>query len=187
MLPIMIDVKDRQVLIVGPGTVGSRKEKTFRQAGAIVTLWDQSNCLPIDSDIVAVDQSLAPFDLLIIATANKDYNTWLSAHAKRLKLLCNRADNGSDGDFLTMAQMQRGPLTIAVGTEGQLPGLSKALVNAIDRRVPKDVEDSLLILCNLRKEMVALSSDNRQPIQSRIQLEIDKFVTYVTDNWSPKE
>lgn len=183
MMPIMIDVKDKKVLIVGPGQVGLRKAQAFRAQGAHVTVWDQGESPEMTMPLGEVQGLLAPYDLMVLTTPDQAYNDWLTEIGRGIKLWINRADHATRGDFFTMATVERDFITLALGTGGQVPGLSKALAQAFDVRIPKNLSSQLAGLQQLRALYIKAPMGDRRKIKDELQMKIDALVAYVTDKW----
>lgn len=186
MIPVLLDVNGKAVLVVGAGHVGQRKAEAFRAEGAEVTLWDLKTAPPQKTTRGEVLERLRPFDLLVLATDDSAYNEWLSACARELGIWCNRADAGSLGDFQTLSTVRRGPLSIAIGTEGEAPGLSKSLAKALDQGLPKDLGTAVSEIGDLRRAMLAAPEEDKDRLRAALKRDIEALVAKVTDRWPSK-
>lgn len=143
--PIMLDLQDRQVAVVGGGKVGARKTRHLLRSGARVLL--------ISPDIHAGLRKLArageiewiaePYQrdmlndympiLVIAATDDPRVNQTVAQDAHRIRALCNVTDGNSDlSDFSNMALIERQPLTIALGSNGTSPALTRLLKDRLE-------------------------------------------------------
>lgn len=183
MLPLLVEVRDKFVLVVGSGRVGQRKARRFSAAGAHVTLWDKEVAPPMDIEAAVVRQALAQFNLIVLATNDEGYNQWLEFHARQLGIWCNRADSTAFNDFHTMASVRRGLLSVSVGTEGALPGLSKQLTQALEALFPEELGEDLDALAKLRAAILSGPPEEKDESMAALQQKIDALVADVTDKW----
>ena len=140
--PVMLDIAERLVVIVGGGAVAVRKAKTLLDAGAtrvrVVAPSISADMPPAVERIVSlydprhIDGSV----LVFAATDWPDVNEQVVADARARKILVNRADDGSGGDFLTPALWRQGQLTLAVtsGSATLSAAVRDDLASALDDR-----------------------------------------------------
>ncbi|MCY3831480.1 MAG: bifunctional precorrin-2 dehydrogenase/sirohydrochlorin ferrochelatase [Chloroflexi bacterium] len=138
--PILLNLQDKPVAVVGGGRVAARKVEHLLKAGARVLLispeisqamrdrftegavnWIQSS---YQRDIF---NEYMPI-LVIAATDDARVNQTVAQDAHRIRALCNVA-NGSneDSDFSNMARIDQPPLTVALSTSGKSPALLRLL------------------------------------------------------------
>ena len=131
--PIFLDLKDRQVLVVGAGRVALRKTKGLIEAGARVTVvapeWESEfETLPlrlVRRGFRASD--LAGAMLVFAATDDRLTNHRIAIAAKGRGVFANIADSAEECDFIVPARVQRGTVQVAVSTGGENPRLSAEL------------------------------------------------------------
>jgi precorrin-2 dehydrogenase/sirohydrochlorin ferrochelatase len=131
--PIFLQLKDRQVLMVGAGKVALRKTKGLLEAGARVTVVapehePEFHELPvrlISRRFRATD--LAGVMLVFAATDDRQANHRIGIAAKGRGVFANIADSGEECDFIVPARVSRGAVQIAVSTGGENPRLSAEL------------------------------------------------------------
>ena len=61
--PLMIDIKDREILIVGGGRVASRRAETLLRCGARVTAVSKDFIQDFPSDVIKIERSFHPSDI----------------------------------------------------------------------------------------------------------------------------
>lgn len=155
-----MSLEGKNCLIIGGGDIAYRKIKNLLlypvrltviapevikeidelSGGKKITLYKRSFC---DNDITG-------FDLVIAATNNPDVNHRIAEIAKEKKILVNVVDEPEYCSFIAPAAMRRGPLIIAVSTEGMCPALSKKIRDEIAKNYDEDYESYILILSKLR-------------------------------------
>jgi precorrin-2 dehydrogenase/sirohydrochlorin ferrochelatase len=132
MVPLMIDFKDKPVVILGGGNVGLRKAKIFCRAGARVRVISKEfakgfDALPVDKLKVSSLDDLRVLDgafIVIAATDDPDMNSRISRACKQKAIMCNSVDNQESEVYLPSI-MTRGALTICISTKGESPALSR--------------------------------------------------------------
>ena len=137
--PAFINLKDKKAVVVGGGKVAERKVRLLLNAGASVKL--------VSPDITRNIKTLTEKGLLsyikrnyrkgdlqgafivIAATSSEELNTRIARDAK---YLVNVVDMPSEGNYIVPSVVKRGPLTIAISTEGASPAVSKAIRKEIE-------------------------------------------------------
>ncbi len=124
--PMMLDVTDRPVLIVGGGAVGARKARGLLRAGArhvrvVSPAFDPSMPDGVERIEAVYDpRHLEGSELVFAATDRADINESVVTDARRRGALVCRADadEQSPGDFVTPAMSEQGPIIVTVSTAG---------------------------------------------------------------------
>ena len=137
--PLMLDLSDRLVVIVGGGAVAARKARGLLEAGARrVRVVSPTFSAEIPAQAERVEQEydarwIESATLVFAATDNSEVNDRIVRDARRLDILVNRtdADEGTPGDFTTPAIHRDGELTITVS--GSSPALSAAIRDRLAR------------------------------------------------------
>jgi precorrin-2 dehydrogenase/sirohydrochlorin ferrochelatase len=140
--PLLLDLSDRPVVIVGGGRVAARKARGLLDAGAtrvrvISPAFDDA--LPAEVDRITRPYEPADLDgagLVFAATDRPDVNAAVVRDARARGLLVNRADGDDErpGDFTTPAALHDGDLLITVSAGGS-PALAAALRDHLRDRV----------------------------------------------------
>jgi precorrin-2 dehydrogenase / sirohydrochlorin ferrochelatase len=133
MLPLMVDITERLVVVVGSGPVGRRKLRTVRLAGArvrVVSLEESPAALVSDY----VEWICAPYErhhldgaVLVFAAGPTEVNRRVVEDARALGILVNSATEPGLGDIHLPAVVRRGDLVVAIATGGSSPALAVAL------------------------------------------------------------
>ena len=139
--PIMIDVTDRPVVIVGGGPVAVRKATGVLEAGAtrvrvVSPAFDPA--MPGAVERVAATYEPAHLDgagLVFAATDLPAVNDAVVRDARARGVLVSRADADDDdpGDFVVPAKWRSGPVTLAVSTGGN-PALAVTIRDGLKNR-----------------------------------------------------
>lgn len=133
--PMMVDVRERLVVIVGGGRVAVRKAKGLLAAGATrvrCVAPKVSEAMPAEVQRllgVFLPVHLEGAALVFAATDSAEVNANVVREAKQRGIWVNRAD-GEDGDFTTPAAMREGELVVTVSAGGN-PAVAAAIRDEI--------------------------------------------------------
>ncbi len=124
--PIMLDVRDQKIVIVGAGKVAVRKVTGLLEAGAnkitIIAPDFHAEMPDTINRIVGQYESthLSDAKLAFAATNSPEINQKVVEDCRAKGIWVNRADahNDPQGDFSTPATLQAGAVTLAVSTSG---------------------------------------------------------------------
>jgi precorrin-2 dehydrogenase/sirohydrochlorin ferrochelatase len=162
--PVHLDINNRKVLVVGGGSVGTRKVKTLLDCGARVTVVSpevsrQLRELAASGDIKLAERSYQSEDLngvfvVIGATDDERLNQQISSDADRLNTLCNIADRPEVCNFILPSIVQRDDLVITISTSGQSPALAKKLRKALENQFGEEYGTLLQLMGAIRKKLL---------------------------------
>ncbi|NQX97837.1 MAG: bifunctional precorrin-2 dehydrogenase/sirohydrochlorin ferrochelatase [Flavobacteriales bacterium] len=163
LYPIFLKLDQVQTLIVGAGNVGLEKVNfILRQSpnAKIKIVGDTfhpeiiSKALNNKSIQIVerkfISQDLDKVKVLIVATKNEKLNTEIYHLAQSRNILTNVVDNPPLCDFYTAAVMKKGPVKIAVSSNGASPTLAKRLRDILEEVIPDEVEYTAEILEQIR-------------------------------------
>ena len=162
--PVHLDINNRKVLVVGGGSVGTRKVKTLLDCGARVTVVSpevsrQLRELAASGDIKLAERSYQSEDLngvfvVIGATDDETLNQQISSDADRLNTLCNIADRPEVCNFILPSIVQRDDLVITISTSGQSPALAKKLRKTLENQFGEEYGTLLQLMGAIRKKLL---------------------------------
>jgi len=142
--PVYLNLKAKNVLVVGGGPVAQRKIKTLLSFGAQVKvvspiLTSELKKLHFRHKIKWVKRKAQRRDfksvnLAIAATNDKFANRMVSQWAKGENILVNVVDNALLSDFISPAIFSKRGVVIAVSTNGKDPKLSRDLKNFLKEK-----------------------------------------------------
>ncbi len=146
LLPIFMNIKDRQVLVVGGGEVAARKAGLLLEAGAAVHIVSPDLAPALQTQ---VDEGLMTYrcgefmpddlngaTLIIAATDNEAVNRQVSELAQARHLPVNVVDNPALCSFTMPSIIDRSPVQIAVSTGGVSPVLARLLRARLESAIP---------------------------------------------------
>jgi precorrin-2 dehydrogenase/sirohydrochlorin ferrochelatase len=163
--PAFLDVNARQCLVVGGGTVGTRKVRTLLECGARVTVIS-AEFSPVLQDLAARglvtlksdpyrSRDLEGMFLVIGATDDESLNQRVSEDAARRNMLCNIADRPKACSFILPAIVKRGDLVIAVSTSGKSPAFARYLRQRLETEFGPEYARFLELMGAVRRKLLA--------------------------------
>lgn len=168
--PMVLDVTDRLVVIIGGGDVAARKVRGLLSAGATrVKVVSPTFCEampPGVERVVAAYESkhLSGAQLVFAATDDGAVNGRIVREAHELGLLVNRADADDDepGDFSTPALLRQGQLLVAVSAGG-----SPALAVNVRDSLREHVQPKWVAMADAMRELRPRIMTSPAPIDAR--------------------
>ena len=141
--PLMLDVSSRLIVIIGGGSVASRKVRGLLEAGATrirVVALKLSAELPEGIERINQPYSSGHLEgagLVFAATDSAETNARIVSDAQARGLLVCRADAAGDsGDFSTPAKFTQGPVIVSVSAAGN-PALAATIRDGLKWRFDK--------------------------------------------------
>ncbi|MCG6169614.1 precorrin-2 dehydrogenase/sirohydrochlorin ferrochelatase family protein [Leptospira sanjuanensis] len=168
--PAFLNLENKNVLLIGGGKVALEKLPHLLDAGAKITLIALETCREVAQILekhpeIKVEYRSVEFSdlqgraLVFSATNDSDLNRRLSDYAHSWKIWINCADDPSNCDFYSAAVLDRGPLRVAISTEGNFAGLSGVVKTTLEELIPDEHENELQELIRLRKELKSILPD----------------------------
>jgi uroporphyrin-III C-methyltransferase/precorrin-2 dehydrogenase/sirohydrochlorin ferrochelatase len=146
-LPIFINIRNRNCLVVGGGKVAARKIDLLSNAGACITViapkLDTELLEKLDQGVFTYRaETFAPthlenINLVIAATNDLLVNQIISDAAKRLCIPVNVVDNPGLCSFIVPSIIDRSPVLIAVSSSGRSPVLTRQLRAHLETMIPE--------------------------------------------------
>ncbi len=128
-LPVALDLRDRNCLVVGGGSVGTRKVLTLRRAGAAVTLVSPTVTEELDQLVQSGrirwiknlfrEEHLEGVFLAVAATNDQLLNATIVRTAASHDVLVCDASSAERSQLIFGALIQHQDLTVAVFTDGR--------------------------------------------------------------------
>ena len=130
--PIFLDMKDREVLVVGGGYVALQKIEVLLQSGAKVKVVTKELIakeilelnLPLEVREYS-EEDILGVSVVVAATNNSKINSLIYTHAKKYNVLLNAVDDKDNCDFILGAIANQGDITVTVSTAGKSPIVAK--------------------------------------------------------------
>jgi uroporphyrin-III C-methyltransferase/precorrin-2 dehydrogenase/sirohydrochlorin ferrochelatase len=145
-LPLFADLNGRACLVVGGGALAERRVTLLLAAGATVTvispqLTEELGTLAAAAKLRHIaatfaDEPLEPYWLIVAATDDREVNERVAAAAAEATRFCNVVDDPALCSFIMPAIVDRAPVTIAIGSSGLSPVLSRWVKGLIEALLP---------------------------------------------------
>ena len=181
--PIGLRFDDKRVLLVGGGDISLFKFQKLVQFNPLLIKcvsrkfhhdFLQKYDLPVEiiqKDFDFLD--LEGMDIVIVAIDDANLQKRIYEACKEQKLLCNCVDLLECCDFIFPSLVKRGHISIAINSNGLLPGLSAVLRKYIDDVLPENLDEVFSNLLTLRK--------NLPPGPKRMQIIRENAEKYLND------
>ncbi len=174
-LPVSLDVRDRNCLVVGGGEVAARKVAMLLQAGARVQVVVPRAHPQLHPELQQrlqegrITHSARDFDgdllegvmLVVAATSDPDLNRRVSQAAQARGLLVNVVDQPALCNFVFPSIVDRDPVTVAVSTGGASPLLARLLRAHLEAVIPAGYGRLARLLGQCREAVKARFPDAR--------------------------
>lgn len=172
--PVMLDLKNKEVLVVGAGKVAYRKIKNLIKAKAKITVVSNEFLEEFESLNVNLikdcynEKYLKGKFLVIAATSNNKVNEKIAKDAKENSILCNVVDNKDISDFITPAVVSKEEVLISISTNGKYPALSKYIRKDLEDRYSNYTKEYLELLETLRLEVIKRNEDDKEKLLKEV-------------------
>jgi len=170
--PLHVDLKDRQCLVLGGGTVAERKVQVMLsyRAGVTVVSPDLSPglySLLKAGKIAYIADSYRPAYLkdkfiVICATDDLAINRAAAAECRNRGILVNTVSEPENCSFFLPALLKKGLLTMAVSTAGSSPALARRVRDELGALLEPEYEAYTLYLQRVRSRVLARVKDSHQ-------------------------
>lgn len=147
--PIMTDINNKEVLIVGGGNIASRRAETLLRCGAKITAVSLSfnkNFPDVHKKIV---RAFAPEDInekfffIIAATDNREINKLIYELSRSKKIPVNVCDNQDECDFFFPSLINVGNVGVSVCTAGLAPKITRMISDRLRKILPSWLHEGL--------------------------------------------
>ncbi|MEE9273145.1 MAG: siroheme synthase CysG [Robiginitomaculum sp.] len=162
-LPIHIDLQDVDILIVGGGPMAEAKLRTLLTTPARLFVIADSISQNIKDwakagQLVWKRRAFSPADLdgkqlVYVASNENTQNKAIASLAKQRGLLVNVADDKTGSNFFSPAIIDRNPVSVSIGTQGQSPGIARLIKSEIEALLPANLGQTTKYLGAIRKTL----------------------------------
>lgn len=186
--PVMMEITNRKIVIVGGGKVAYRKSKNILEYGGILTILspeiidefselkekykEKLNFIYDEYDIKYIEDAF----LVIGATCTRSLNNKIGKDCANLNILVNLVDSKEESDFITPALINNDNLTISISTMGSFPYLCKKIRKDMEKKYVKFNKEYMDILEDIRYFIIKEKPDNMRSEMDRIlELSLDEL------------
>jgi uroporphyrin-III C-methyltransferase/precorrin-2 dehydrogenase/sirohydrochlorin ferrochelatase len=144
LLPLFVNLAGRRVVLVGGGPVAAAKLTPLLEARADVLVVSPEIHADIEqSGVPVARREFSPADLdgawLVIAAATPDVNRTIARAAEARRIFVNAVDDPANATAFLSGVVRRDGVTLAISTNGDAPGLTSLLREALDAILPRDI------------------------------------------------
>jgi siroheme synthase-like protein len=165
LLPLFLDLRSKPALLVGGGSVARAKLAQLREAKADLRIVATRFSAGFQWEARGLRLQRRPFEpadlqgiqLVVAATNDPAVNAAIAKEARARGIWINAVDDPSACDAFFASTLRRGPVQLAISTNGAFPGLSRSLRLALESLLPD--EASLRDFAALRARLRACLPD----------------------------
>lgn len=190
-MPLMFELKDKQILVVGGGKVGYQKSKKLIRYGAQILCVSKEHSeafTGLEACRLVVDKYdesyIQEVDMVIAATNNRAVNDQIYLDCQIHKILCMRVDQVNQSDISFMATKEKEGLTVAVSTSGSSPNFSKKLVEQLMETVTEEAFRRLKLMRAIRVLILKskrTKEERQRDIRSCVSMSISELEAYYSN------
>ena len=161
--PITLRLAHKRCVVIGGGTVATRKVKSLVAAGAAVTviapeMTEELQTLAATGIIDSKPREALPADirdalLVVVAADQSNINERIGCAAQDAGQLVNVVDHPELCNFFVPATVRRGPVSIAVSTDGASPMLARRIRQQLEHLIGPEYGELAELLGRLRVEL----------------------------------
>jgi siroheme synthase-like protein len=171
LYPVMLELRDRPVLVVGGGPVAARKIEGLVAAGAVVTVIAPRFVDDVLESGAAtiVKRPYEPADVagqVLVFTATDDpvVNAQVSRDATAAGIFVNSADDPDNCTAVLPAVLRRGPVVVSVSTSGSSPALAGWLRDRVAAEVVDERAETVARELQAERARVQASGQSTEDI-----------------------
>ncbi|HLX26564.1 MAG TPA: hydroxymethylbilane synthase [Candidatus Cybelea sp.] len=160
MLPISLRPNGRRAVIVGGGSVATRKAESLLSAGFPVfvvaeRIGDRLRCIVAENAVSCEQRAYETRDvdgaaIVVAATSDSNLNARVVTDARSANVLVCDATHPERGDFTMPATRRIGELTISVDSGGAAPAFSRRVAAELAARLDDSYSGALRTLGRMR-------------------------------------
>lgn len=146
--PLFLRLRGRRVVVVGAGSVGTRKIRELCEVGAEVSVISlaaspEVEQLAREGSVALERRTFLPTDLdgawlVIAATNDPASNRVISEAAEARRVFCNAVDDPPNASAFFGSVIRRPPFLVAISSSGEAPALSRLLREVLDSALPEE-------------------------------------------------
>jgi len=168
---VLLKLEGKRCVVVGGGEVAERKIKSLLECGAEVVVISPQITQAIGrlAQQGAISLLAKPYtdgDLagawLVVAGGPPEVNAAVADEARRERILTNVVDDLGRCDFIVPAVARRGPIMIAISTQGASPALARRLREMIEAQIGAEYGLLAELLGRLRPEVMTMGDDSQR-------------------------
>lgn len=183
-MPLLLDLSDKHIVVIGGGKIAQRRVKTLLQYSShidIVSPHLTETLLHYNKQgFITWHAKKYEFtdindaDLIVVATNNVTVNNQIKEEAPAHALL-NMSGEATSGDTMFPAIIQRGKLVIGVSTGGASPKLTTDIVRKLKEQYTEDYSAYVDFLYDYRQAVKQLNVNEQKKNQLLAEVLADEY------------
>jgi len=164
--PLMLDLKDRPVLLIGGGPETEAKLQALLEAGARVTVLAREDRFGL-KELAAQGRirwiprgyrkgDLEGYVLVVSHPEDKGIHPWIRAEAERRRIFLVAVDDPQNASAILPAVLRRGELVVALSTSGAAPALAVRLKERLTQLFPEAFGELVAYFRTLRPRIAQI-------------------------------
>lgn len=178
--PFMIDITDKNCLVVGGGTIAFHKVKILSEYDVRIHVVSSEICKELYEFEAAYetveihkrsfqDSDIERQDFVIAATDDRDLNNYISHLCKEHNILVNVVDTKEACSFIFPALLKREDLLVSVSTGGKSPAGAAYVKKKIDSSIPEFYGKMMTNLGDYREYILKnVNEEDRKEVFNRL-------------------
>lgn len=181
-------IDDKKILLIGGGSISDFKFQKLSKFNpklirVIAKDFTDSFNKILENGFEYIEKSFEfsdvdGFDIVIVAIDDQELQRAIYNLCKSKNIICNCVDLIDCCDFIFPSIVQRGDISIAISSNGLLPGFSAVMRTFVDKMLPENLDTEFNKLVDLRKS-IAPGKQRMQLIRQKAQ---DYFDTLFKGN-----
>lgn len=162
--PLFVDLKDKNILVVGGGNVAFRKIVKLLPFEAKITIVSPKICseiaeLLVQNKNLTYKQKSVDIDdiknayIAITATDEASVNAFVAQNCKNNNIFVNSVDDIENCSFIFPALIKKDSFVMGCTTSGKAPYVSAYLKNIIENDIPENLDEIIENIAILRQEL----------------------------------
>ncbi len=162
LFPLFVDLKGKEILVVGGGKIATRKVEKLLPFGGKITvvapkISPELKKLSKEGKIKIkrrrfLTGDLKNKDLVVVATDDINLQRKIFKLCSKKRIPVNSVDSPDYCSFIFGSLIVQGDLVIGITTSSKAPALSKEIRKLIEKHLPPNVEEILNHLYEVRKK-----------------------------------
>ncbi len=189
--PVILNLENRNVVVIGGGTVAHRKVVDLIRNKAQVTVISPKVCYELHTlsmkESHVLQLKVRPYtygdlenaSLVFSTTDDRTTNENVAKEAHEKNIWINTVDDPENCSFYVPAMIQKGDLLVAVSTCGSSPAMASRVKSELEQHIPQDIEYDLNTLRTLRE--LLKDDESFQGLTSSDRGEILKTIAHDDD------
>ncbi len=192
--PFFIDIKDKEILVIGGGTVAHRKISTLLEFGVKITVVAEKSCdglltLAKENKVVIINKAFEIEDLdynnyfcVVSATDSECVNKIVADECIKNNILVNVADDIDNCNFIFPTIVKKDDIIVGITTSGKSPIMAKTIKQNVESALPEHYGELVKNLGMTRekiKSTIFKESNRKMVLQkvTKLSLENKKIIS----------